>query len=159
MKPIKLAFLLAISYQLLFIKPCSAQSFSLLKATSQHWSGGVVGHYGVNYFIEIETSSRRITPDTIWIDGFVYPMNFSVNDGRFIRTIDSVTHQIKFRILVSESHMDFRRPPNLPADTTAEKPKHLRTFSGAALISYTLKHKEHFYTIKSFTRLTQLNYP
>ena len=146
---------------MLFGGVCISQSFKLDKATSQGWAGGVAGHHGVNYYIELETASRKIAPDTVCVNGNVYPINFSPTNGSYVRTIDSITHQIKYVFSISESHNDFRnlRHPNQQNDTAARTHKAIRTFSGAAMISYTLKHKQHFFIVNSFTRLPQLNYP
>ena len=165
MKTIKLAFLLAVSCQLCAIGSGSAQSFHVLKATSQRWAGGVAGHFGVYYSIELETSSPSISPDTVWINGQVYPVTPVAKNGSMIRSTDSVTHKIKYTISVSESHNQFNGPryrqqENPPAkDTATEKPKPVRQFDGAAMISYRVKHKQRFFIIKSFTALKQLNYP
>lgn len=159
MKPFKVLFIIAVSYQLLAINYCGAQSFTLIKATSQRWAGGVAGHYGVNYYIELETSSSKIKPDTVWINGEVYPINYSGKDGMHIRSIDSVNHKIKFCINEGESHSDFNRQLKIPADTVAKKPKPIRHFDGVAMISYTLKHKQRFFIVKNFTSLPPLNYP
>lgn len=156
MKPFKIIFLLS---PILIIGACSAQSFTVIKATRQVWSGGVVGHHGINYYIELETASKTIKPDTAWINGKVYPLKFSDKQGGYIRSVDSVTHKINYTITVGESYQDFRRPPTMPEDTATEKPKPVRQFNGAAMISYMLKHKQHFFIVKNFAQLKVLNYP
>lgn len=158
MRSIKLAFLAALLIQFGIARQGTAQSFHLVKATCQRWAGGVAGHYGVNYYIELETSSPAIIPDTVWVDGKTYPINFTAKNGSGTRTVDSITHKITYAIWARESHTETN--PMLkgaPTDTVSGKPA--RNFNGAALVSYRLKHKEHFFTVKSFTQLAQLNYP
>lgn len=158
MKKIKILLISAIGYLLLAGNHCTAQPFKLIKATSQSWAGGVVGHYGTNYFIELESTSKTLIPDTVWIDGQVYALNFSVKDGTAISTVDSVTHKIKYFIRESEAHNQYASP-NRNTDMATEKPKPVRQFDGAAMVSYMQKHKERFFIIQSFIRLQQLNYP
>lgn len=159
MKPFKIIFLLA---SVLSGGICAAQSFSAITATKQRWAGGVVGNSGVNYHIELETANPRFIPDTVWINGNVYPIDFSIKDGRFIRTFDSVHHWVKYSISVGESYNQYNNmhPFPLPknsggTDTTSA----IRHFSGAVMISYEVKRKQHFFIIKSFTELPPLNYP
>jgi len=159
MKPIKILLILVISYRLLAGSHCTAQTFKVDTATSQRWAGGAVGHSGVKYYIELETSSKNIKPDTVWINGYVYPVDFSLKNGESKCIIDAVTHKIKYALWFDEVHNTIRSNPNLPIDTTAQKSKSIRQFEGAALISYLVKHKQRLFTIKSFTRLPQLNYP
>lgn len=160
MKKNKILFLIVLVFQMLTVSGCGAQSFNLLKATRQGWAGGVAGHHGINYHIEIETASHKIHPDTVWINGKVYPLNSTFKDGRTVRTVDSVTHKVKYTISVGEAFNDFPLQPRRPgSDTAATKAKPVRQFNGVALISYMAGRKQHFFIIKSFTRLPQLNYP
>ena len=162
MKPAKITYLLAISLSLLAINHCAAQAFTVIKATSQFWAGGVVGNYGANYTFELEPSSKKIVPDTVWINGAVFPIDFSKKDGRTTSSIDSVTHKLKYTIIETDFHTNYKNMhlPNQPPDTTAtQKPMHVRQFEGAAMFSYMLKHKQHFFIVKSLTRLRQVNYP
>ncbi len=134
-----------------------AQTFKVLKATKQPWSGGVAGHYGADYDIELETSLHTIVPDTMWINDNVYPLSFSTPNNECKRTVDSVTHRIKYSISATEAHDEMRsRSPNEPA---APKSKYARHFQGAGMISYQKKHKQYFFIIKSFTVLDAINYP
>jgi len=160
MKIVKIAYLLLIGFLLLTFNHCIAQAFTIVKATRQGAAGGVVGNYGANYWFELETSSKKNIPDTIWVDGNIFPINFSHKDGRNTRSFDSATHKIKYTILVSWFHTGNRGPnQNMPDTASAKKPMHMRQFEGGALVSYTVKHKQHFFIIKSVTRLKQLNYP
>jgi hypothetical protein len=159
MKVIKIMLVLAITLRIMAGSYCAAQTFKLDTATSQRWAGGVVGHSGVKYFIELETSSKNIKPDTAWINGYVYPIDFSVKDGESKRATDPVTHKTKYTLWFNEVHNTIPGNPTMPKDTILETSKPVRQFEGAALISYWVKHKQRFFTIKSFTRLPQLNYP
>jgi hypothetical protein len=139
---------------------CPAQEFNLIKATRQRWNGGVVGNWGINYYIEIETRSHTITPDTVWINGKVYPISFSDKNSSCKKSVDSINHKTIFEISEGEAHRDARMIHNhLPADTQSAKPDIARPFEGAALISYIEKHKQHFFIVKFFTQLPPLNYP
>ncbi len=137
----------------------SAQTFTVIKATRQPWAGGVAGHFGINYFIELETSSHESVPDTVWINGNAYPIDAFSPKGQYMKSIDSLTHKVKYSILLSEQHNNARMRGYQKQDTTGEKPKHVRSFEGAALISYMHKKKQRFFTVKSFTELKPLNYP
>jgi hypothetical protein len=140
---------------------CLAQDFKLIKATSQHWSGGACCKHGINYVVQIETKSDKITPDTIWINGNFYPVMFS--DKSITGTskkYDSLKHVFNFIIAVGESYDDAQFPhwDSVPReDTTDVKPK--KEFIGAALISYQLKKKQCTFIIKEFTLLPNLAYP
>ncbi|HTA26929.1 MAG TPA: hypothetical protein VK809_04025 [Bacteroidia bacterium] len=153
--------LLVVNILLAGISSVTAQSFKTIKATRQHWAGGVVGRFGINYFIELATSSHTSIPDTVWINGYVYPISSFSSNGQYSKKTDSVTHEIHYSILVSEAHDQYanKRYPNQKKDTITAKPLHLRAFEGAALISYRYKKKQRFFTVKSFTDLKQLNYP
>jgi len=159
MKSIKVAFFAVLFILLGMARYSQAQSFHLVKATCQRWAGGVAGHYGVNYYIELETSSPAIIPDTVWVDGKTYPINFTSKSGNELRKIDSVTHKITYSIWARESHMEVNPMMKGAGSDTAASGKPARSFEGAALVSYRLKHKQHFFTVKSFTQLPQLNYP
>ncbi len=158
MKSIKVAFFAVLLMLFGVARYGSAQSFHLVKATSQRWAGGVAGHFGVNYYIELETSSPAIIPDTVWVDGRTYPINFTSKRGNEIRTVDSVTHKITYSIWARESHIQVN-PMMKGAENDTATGKPARNFEGVALVSYELKHKQHFFTVKSFTQLPQLNYP
>src|SRR5271166_1699428 len=82
----------------------SSQFFKVVKATSQNWSGGVAGHYGTNYQIVIETKTEKAAPDTVWINGNTFPLNFSITGNRCRRSKDSVTGKITYSISASEAH-------------------------------------------------------
>jgi hypothetical protein len=150
-----------IVFCILAVTDCAAQPFEVVKATRQHWAGGVVGRSGITYRIELETKSPGMTPDTVWINGYVYPIDSFRKDGQYIKAFDSATRKIKFSILVGEQHdSPNRRMPNQPQITEPKKQEHIRaTEAGTALISYMHKKKQHFFTVKSFTELKQLNYP
>jgi len=155
----KTVFLTGAICILLFLNVCSAQTIKLVKATRQAWSGGVAGSHGYYYRIEFQTKLKNLTPDTVWINNMVYPADFSGKNGGYIRKVDSVTHEMTYSILIDEAHNDFRGPLKQQKNTPPEKPEHIRQFQGVAMISYELKHKQHFYIIKSFTELKALNYP
>lgn len=159
MKRFKMIFLAALLIQFGIAGRGMAQSLHLVKATCQRWAGGVAGHYGVNYYIELETSSPAIIPDTVWVDGRTYPINYTSKSGSETRTVDSVTHKITYSIWARESHTQVNPMLKTGSDTATEKVKPVRSFDGAALISYHIKHKQRFFTVKSFAQLPQLNYP
>ncbi len=142
---------------------CSAQTLKVTKATRQQWSGGVVGQHGVYYNFEFQTKSKSVIPDTIWVNNAYYVPDFSGKNRAYIRTVDSVTHIIKYAVTINESHHDFRRGPGVSEKDTVKAttttPAHIRQFKGAAMVSYRLKHKQRFYILKTFTDLKPLNYP
>ncbi|HTB99247.1 MAG TPA: hypothetical protein VK705_01050 [Ferruginibacter sp.] len=157
MKKNKITFLV---YCILFCFIGKAQSLKVTKSTKQRWAGGVVGNSGINFNLELETDFKNAIPDTVWINGNDYPLDFAAHNGRYERTMDSVTHKIKYTILISESHSGgYGGPPHPKTDTAKAKHKPVRKFEGVALISYIHKHKQLFLTVKSFTELPPLNYP
>jgi hypothetical protein len=161
MKKNKVLFLLLL---LLSGTGCSAQLFKLIKATRQHWSGGVAGRSGIYYAISIETGLKNAVPDTVWINNIAYPLDFSGKNNAYKRTFDSVAHKITYSISAEEVHNELNmRPYPIKKDTVkkAQAPivKPVRQFKGAALISYRHKHKQRFFTVNSFTDLKPLNYP
>ena len=159
MKKSKILFIII---QLWLITSCRAQPYRVIKSTSQHVAGGVVGNYGTNYHIELEANSKKTVPDTIWINGKVYPLNLSAKNSGIAASVDSITHKIRYSIWESDFHSGFNRHQNNTQsqnDTITKKNKPVRQFQGAAMVSYLLKGKEHFFIIQSFTLLPQLNYP
>ncbi len=164
MKKIRFIILLAFGIQLMAAGYCSSQSpFTVTKATSQRWSGGVVGHHGITYNIEIQTKLKTFTPDTVWINNICYSLDFLGRNENFTRQIDSATHLITFTISVGESQF-YRRGVQFTAPkdttiTTEPSKKEIRQFAGAAMIEYRIKRKHYYYIIKSFTQLKPLNYP
>ncbi len=161
MKKIKIAFLFL---TVLYNTGCSAQTFKLVKATCQRWSGGVVGRTGINYNISIESKLKNAVPDTAWINNIAYPLDFSGKNNAYKISHDSVTHKIIYNIITSETHNSLNMRNGPQRKDTAAKPaepvaKPVRQFKGVALISYRYKHKQRFFTIESFTELKQLNYP
>jgi hypothetical protein len=150
--------IILLSFILCFSAICESQAFTVIKATSQHWSGGVVGHWGNYYNIEIETSKRSIEPDSIWIINEGYPIDFSGKNGNCKRTFDSITYKIKYAISIAESHVSVGNQQPQAPDSTIKMHSPIMHFDGAALISYTYKHKRHYYIIKSFTTLKPKNY-
>ncbi len=138
----------------------NAQQLKVVKATIQQWSGGMPGHYGTNYNIELETKSKSLKIDTIWINHFFIVPDFSGKNFSFKRNVDSVSHKITYAISTSESHDEYAERNRVPIkDTTNVKPLPARQFKGAALISYKFRSKQHFLTIPTFTGLEPINYP
>src|ERR1039457_6613824 len=84
-----------------------AQDFKVTIATSQNWSGGACCRYGTNYVIEVESKSDNITPDTVWINGNYYPLNFSARPYPLnVKSYDSLRHVFIYSIAVGEFHDD-----------------------------------------------------
>jgi hypothetical protein len=138
---------------------CHSQIFTLVKATSQHWSGGVVGHYGTNYEIVLETQSKSAIPDTVWINGAVYPIHISKQNNNCKCTIDTATGKITYDISIGEIHNHLNQKNNADTkDTLSPGPNSIRHFDGEAMISYKRKHKQRFYIIQSFDKLRPKNY-
>ncbi len=138
---------------------CTAQAFKIIKATSQRWTGGVVGRSGTNYLVEIEAIRKSNIPDTVWIHDVSYPIDFLHKDGNCRRQIDSATKKVDYTISIGELHNDTNKQ-HLPAekDTMPAPQKPARHFEGAAVISYKMRHKQRFFIIKTFTVLKPMNY-
>jgi hypothetical protein len=148
----------------LFTIHCFSQDFKLIKATSQHWAGGVCCRYGINYVIQIETKSDKFNPDTAWINGNYYPLDFSVRPYPLnTKKYDSLKHIYVFSFTVRESHDDAPHPyfnNNIPkVDSAAIKAAPKKEFKGAALITYQKKKKQCTFVIKEFKVLPNLAYP
>lgn len=163
MKVNKILFFLLVSCLSYSTNYCLAQSLQLIKATRQGYAGGVAGHYGINYTIVAATKSYTVIPDTLWVNGKAYPIDYKTKEGNATRKIDSTKHTVMYTITVTEAHNQFHRPPmeggSQGNDTTLKKTGQIRQFDGAAMISYMVKHKQRFFIIKSFTLLEQINYP
>ena len=147
-----------------------AQDFKVIKATKQGWAGGAYGRTGINYRIEIETKSDKLIPDTIWVNGNFYPLDFAerpypLNTKRY----DSLRHVYIFSFPVSETHNVVPPPQfnnNMPkVDSTEIKAKaeylahHKKEFKGEALITYQKKKKQCSFIIKESPPLKNLMYP
>ncbi len=139
---------------------CTAncQNVTLLKATSQHWAGGVAGHHGNNYLISIESSDTTIAPDTIWIGQDFYKIRYVPGDT-VTRKINKSIKTVTYNLYAGESYNDMRRY-YYHGDTVkngARRPT--KNYTGAAAVSYRYKHKQYLIIVKSFQVLPGLNYP
>jgi hypothetical protein len=135
----------------------TAQPLKLTNANRQGWSGGVAGHWGVNYSITIGPVSQDIVLDSAYIGDMVFPL-VQGTGGNVIR--DTVHHS--YTIVASESHDDnLGRDPdmivNKETDKTPRKP--LKIYTGAALVIYKYKGKQYTLLVKQMDNLPGIAYP
>ena len=131
----------------------NAQSIKIISATEQSWSGGIPGHYGVNYNVVLKSNKKGIVFDSIYINNIATKLNNA--DGSIV--FDSINHT--YHLSAGEAHVD-PYPPNNIRDSIAPKlivP--VRHFTGAAMILYSYKGKKHFIIVKKLTTLEGLAYP
>jgi hypothetical protein len=135
-------------------------------ATMQRWSGGIVGHQGCYYNIEVNTApnGKGAQPDTIWIGAKCFPLKMyeskypvqETDNCRLVKGKDKWTYS--FRI-----NSDLSTGSPVPIDTLAAKKKEMipnaPDYKGKAAISYTYRHKKHLEAIVAFKQLEAINYP
>ncbi|MEI6816823.1 MAG: hypothetical protein WCL14_09460 [Bacteroidota bacterium] len=141
-----------------------AQEIKITNATSQNWSGGVCCRYGTKFVINFQTANVAIIPDTVWINGYYYPLIFQEHAlWGTTRKYDSLNRVFVFNVEAGESHDDARsKYPefNQAAEDSVKKnyPK-APSFTGVALFTYPYKGKQCSFTVKEFKRLKPLIYP
>lgn len=139
----------------------SAQKIRLISAKSQSWSGGVAGHHGVNYYVQLEVLDTTTIPDTLWISGNFYPIHFDKHDTVFHK-IDHKHHTVTYLLTAGQAwnDMDAITRMKQQKDTTkkAVKKPH-KEYSCAALVTYSIKHRQHIFQIEKWTELPPLDYP
>ncbi len=134
----------------------SQKGFKLNTATAQHWSGGIAGHVGTNYFMEFICSPKdSIVIDSIYINNQAYK-TINSNDAShtafwFKRDKNHIS------LIVAESFFQCSYP--VEGDTIVKKQKPMPKFNGAALVVYHIHHKKKKMIVKSFTALPPVNYP
>ena len=132
----------------------------------QGWSGGIAGHYGKNYAIKIDLSKfkKQIIPDTIWIEGFYFPLFIDsgkktgnvkmISDGKISTCIINVGYSVNgTEMHVVPDVSDYHALQN-------DKPAPVK-FSGAALLVFHEKDnpKREFFVIPSIQHAAPINYP
>lgn len=147
-----------------FTTPTVTQKLTLIKATSQGWSGGAYGRGGCKYFIQIKYG-EKVTLDSVYINKTGYALSPNINGAGGFYT-DSIKHI--YNISESESH-NWARNYNYDPDEdnykvkvekkTPPPPLPVRHFEGAALVVYYYKGKKDFLVIGSFTELPSIAYP
>lgn len=156
MKHISLAILLILHLAL------KAQDLKVIKATKQEWSGGVAGRYGENYYIKFQTKNYNTHPDSVWIGGDGFKMNFEGEYTGSKRKIDSVHHIVTYSFSIGTSHDEYADEQRIlnpvKSDSTA-KPHPVRHFAGEALITYSFQHKKKTLIVKQFQTLEPIAYP
>lgn len=135
-----------------------AQKLTVVKATEQHWSGGVVGSGGVNYYFMLKSNGSKITLDSIYVDDLGFSLIPIRKPGGNL-TIDSSNHTYDIRVGQS-----YRRHPgfgdmNMPVTEDTTKPAPVRHFKGKALVVYHYKRKKGFFPISEIALLPALAYP
>ena len=153
-----LAFLIACSFSL------SAQQIKLVDSYSQHWSGGIAGRHGVNYYFVLEFSGikKEIIPDTIWIEGQAIPLR--ITENMFTQEINTQRIQkknsVRLEIHAGTSYDDYAYRNMQPGDTAKENKPHPPSYNGVALLSYTRNGKKQYFEITKIMRTgPALNYP
>jgi hypothetical protein len=140
----------------------SAQKVKLIYATSQSWSGGVAGHHGTNYNIRIQCNDTNMVPDTLWIAGNYYPVNIAKGDTVAI-IHDRKHNTITYNLYAGDSWNDLaygNNPDDLVGQNSDSKNKKpVKSYDGAALVTYQYKGIQQSFLVKAFRYLEPLNYP
>jgi hypothetical protein len=146
-------------YFLLFLAILSLQScsvnnttkMSVQKASVQHWSGGVYGRTGSNYYIDIKADSTWI-PDSIYFKHAAYPLHHGGNtNAQYSYT------KGKYSIRVSESRVEELWNPN--KEQNKAKTNEIPEFDGIILVKMKRNNKTKGLIIKDLKHLESLNYP
>lgn len=139
---------------ILSLQSCSVintRKMSVQKASVQHWSGGVYGRTGSNYYIEIKTDSTWI-PDSIYFKHTAYPLHHWGNTNAQYSYKNGV-----YSIRVSESRVeDIWNPVK---EQSKEKPIVIPEFDGIILLKMKRNNKTKELIIKDLKHLESLNYP
>jgi hypothetical protein len=130
-------------------------------AIEQRWSGGVVGRRGINYTFDIETLPNVVI-DTVWIDSTPYPVSVQSDPNSYIEqsnaTIIKNSRRWTYQIRVGIDKSDFG--PGEVNQSSNESPVYdAQRYDGVAFVSYMYKSKRNGVVVKTFERLSSLNYP
>ena len=134
-----------------------AQEFTLSKATSQEWSGGVCCRTGVNYNISFSTKDTltKFELDTLWIEDKFFLLNKKQNDATKITLKNG---QKIISISVGTSHDE--RSEYLNEKKTEEKRPNSPIYKGAACVIYRdKKNKVKYFVVEKFDALMFIAYP
>jgi hypothetical protein len=131
-----------------------AQSVKLISATHTSWSGGVAGRHGDNYDIILELSkcSTQPLPDTIWIDNQRLPLTIGAagQQGNFNARLTHTKGKYRYEITVGTTHDEYV----IPGVKEPEECKPPVKCNGIALLGYSYKGRQHYYTITHITKHT-----
>jgi hypothetical protein len=130
-----------------------AQHISVVTANKQSWSGGVAGHWGINYSFTVKMD-KDVTLDSLYVSYLGEKLVLGKpGQGNVIK--DSVNHVYIFS--AGESHFDNSNGgPMQPKD---DSPKPLRHITTTALITYYYKGEKRLLPVKELQSLPSLNYP
>jgi hypothetical protein len=148
--------LLLLSLISLFVVRAFAQDIKFLKATEQHWVGGVCCSYGTNYIIYLESTDtiNFIHFDTVWIGDRFFAegaknnlKNFKI--ARKGKTTYTITASSSWR---SNNDIDIQKME----ETSSLKPPR---YKGKGCLVYYAGKQRKIISIPEFVLLSTLAYP
>ena len=141
----------------LFLCGANAQNINFLKATEQHWVGGVCCSYGTTYIMYLESTDTLhfIHFDTIWIENKFFTeaaTNNKLTNFKNVRkgkTTYSITASSSWR---SNTYIDAHKIE----EVSTVKPPH---YKGKGCLIYYEGKQRRIISIPEFVLLSTLNYP
>lgn len=134
---------------------CRKQDFEIIEATSQGWSGGVVGNEGTSYdiFIKVNKSSKKLKIDQLWINDRFYNVEIYVKTKKSLKKDTCFKKHNTVLIKAIDSAW-----PTYKTDINKNILPPYK-YEGAGLIGYTLENKRKYQLIKEIRQLPPLVYP
>lgn len=147
---------LLLSFILLAIGSSYAQKIQFLKATEQHWVGGVCCSYGTNYIMYLESTDtvNFIKIDTVWIGDkfFSEGQQHSLTNYKNVRKGKTTYRITAASIWKSNNDSDLLNQE----ETSALKPPR---YKGKACLIYYLNKQRKIISVPEFMKLNTLAYP
>lgn len=132
------------------IPSTSSANFTLLESSMQNWVAGTPsGGSGTEYYFKLKiNTSKQITFDRAWIN----------NESFEIVVTKRVSHISNEKITFTKGDTITLRISDLTIQKKSTTPPPI-IYNGAALISYKVKNKEAFFTIKEIKTIDTSNRP
>ena len=144
-----------------------AQKVKIKKSTTQSWSGGIAGRYGIYYSFVVEFSgfTHLPIPDRIWVEDKPFQLYIDTTlegqtgNTRLIKR--NIFAQYEIKIGTTHDNNIERTIKMLPVDDTQVVSLVPPVkYNGVALLEYNYEGKEYFFKIERFTdTLEPINYP
>lgn len=155
-----LAFAILLLYSFQSSKKC--QPLKLVSASRTQWSGGIAGHYGTSYNLELSSPAKyKIELDSVWFNTEgTYGLKQEENHSGFslqVKTKTSSTN-ITYEITGGSFHDNGLRqyPDDFEKLQNVSNPFHVK---GEAVVSYIFNKKKCFLAVPAYTNNPPINYP
>jgi hypothetical protein len=133
-----------------------AQKIQFLKATEQHWVGGVCCSYGTNFIMYLQSNDtiHFIHIDTVWIGDKMYVENQPFNLNNYKNARKGIT---TYRITASTSwNKETSQGQEILDQKSPVKPPH---YKGKGCLIYYSGKKRQIISVPEFVKLSPLAYP